>query len=198
MDKAIFSHAMKPLFCFARSRGIAFFLASLLMLFTLACQRYAFPRISPQKIGKIDENGLKNKRFIVHAGSSLYTLSNPVTSSKMLSGTIEPVSEPVYYSSTRTARYTKADSNILNEVHIVLKSKYDSLALGLFSVPIIDVNEVRVIKKKNLLGPIIGVVISLGLSPFVGYWIFGQILKQAGWAVKGENRKFSYRPNLHF
>lgn len=178
MDKDIFNHTMRSLFCFARIRGTAFFLASLLMLFTQACQRYAFPRISPQKIGKIDENGLKNKRFIVHAGSSLYTLSNPVTSSKMLSGTIEPVSEPVYYSSTRTARYTKADSNILNEVHIVLKSKYNTLALGPFSVPILDVNEVRVIKKKNLIGPIIGVAIGIGLAPFVGYWIFGQILDQ--------------------
>lgn len=167
---------MRSLFCFARTKGIAFFLASLLMLLTIACQRYAFPRISPQKIGKIDADGLKNKRFIVHAGSSLYNLSNPVTSSKMLYGTIEPVSEPVYYSSTRTARYTKADSNMLNEVHIVLKSKYDTLALGLFRVPIIDVNEVLVIKKKNHLVPIIGIVISIGLSPFATYLILGLII----------------------
>jgi hypothetical protein len=49
-----------------------------------------------------------------------------------------------------------------NEVHIFLNSRYDSLALGAFTVPYVDISDVRVINRSSPEGAIIAVV--LGIS----------------------------------
>jgi hypothetical protein len=161
MDKAIFKNAMKALFKFARTRGVAYFLTFLSLLFAVSCQRYAFPQITPQKIGKVDEGGFKSKHFIVHAGNNLYDLTNLATNAKMLTGTLQPASEPIYYSATRTKHYTKAEESILNEVHIFLNARYDTLALGDFAVSFKDISDVQLIRKANYAGLIF--VVFLGV-----------------------------------
>lgn len=161
MGKAIFDKTMKTLFSFFRTRGVAFFLSFLVLLFAVGCQRYTFPQVSPEQIGTIDEGGFKHKHFIVHAGNSLYDLTNLATNSKVLTGTILPASEPIYYSTSRTEPYTKAEKTITNEVHIFLNSRYDSLALGAFTVPYMDISEVRVINRTSPEGTIIGVVLGI-------------------------------------
>lgn len=163
MDKAIFENAMKALFKFARTKGVAYFLTSLTLLFAVSCQRYAFPQAFPQKISKVDEGGLKPKHFIVHAGSNLYDLTNPVTNSRVLTGTIQPASEPIYFSADRKKPYTKAEEGIINEVHIYLNTRYDTLAMGDFAVPFKDISNVQLIKKSNPAGAII-LVVFLGLA----------------------------------
>ena len=168
MDKAIFDNTMKTLFSFARTKGVAFFLSSLVLLFAVGCQRYAFPKVSPQKIGKIDEKGVKNKHFYIHAGSRIYNLGNPATNSTMLSGTVGPASGPIYYSPTRTEPYTQAEAGILDEVHITMDTRYDSLALGVFSAPLSDIKEVRVVKRPSPIWPIVGGVVSMGLAGLLG------------------------------
>lgn len=162
MDKAIFDNTMKTLFSFFRTRGVALFLSSLVLLFGVGCQRYAFPQVPPEQIGTIDEGGFKNKHFVVHAGDNLYDLTDLATNSKVLTGTILPASEPIYYSTSRTKPYTKAEKTITNEVHIFLNSKYDSLALGAFTVPYVDISDVRVIDRSSPEGAVVAVV--LGIS----------------------------------
>lgn len=163
---------MKTLFSIARTRGVAFFLASLMTLFAVGCQRYAFPKVSPERIGKIDKKGVKNKHFYIHAGRSIYNLSNIGTNSTMLSGTVEPASGPIYYSPTRTEPYSQAEAGILDEVHITMDAGYDSLALGVFSAPLNDIKEVRVVKRPSPIGPIVGVVLGIGLLGFLGLSAF--------------------------
>ncbi len=162
MDKAIFDNTMKALFSFARTRGVAFFLSSLVLLFAMGCQRYAFPQVSPEQIGTIDEGGFKHKHFIVHAGNNLYDLTNLATNSKVLTGTVLPATEPIYYATTRTEPYTKAEKTITNEVHIYLNSRYDTLALGAITIPYVDISNVQVINKTNHTGVILAVVFGLG------------------------------------
>ena len=162
MDKSIFANTMRTLFSFFRTRGVAFFLASLMVVFGVGCQRYAFPQVLPEQIGTIDEGGFKNKHFIVHAGANVYDLTNLATNSKILTGAILPVSKPIYYDPYRTEPYTKAEKAITNEVHIFLNSRYDSLALGAFTVPYVDISDVRVIKNSNPEGAVVAIV--LGIS----------------------------------
>lgn len=161
MHKAIFDNTMKTLFSFARTRGMAVFLSSLVLLFGVGCQRYAFPQVPPEQIGTIDEGGFKNKHFIVHAGDNLYDLTNLATNSKVLTGTILPASEPIYYSTSRTKPYTKAEKTITNEVHIFLNSEYDSLALGAFTVPYVDISDVQVIDRSSPEGAVVAVVLGI-------------------------------------
>lgn len=163
MHKAIFDNTMKTLFSFFRTRGVAFFLASLVLLFAEGCQRYTIIQTYPRKIVKIGEEGSENKHFIVHAGSNLYDLTNVARSSKLLTGTVQPATEPIYYSTTRKKPYTKTEAGILNEVHIILDSKYDSLALGAFAVPLKDISDVRIITKSTPVKTFAIVVVSIGL-----------------------------------
>ena len=163
MHKAIFDKTMKTLFNIARTRGVAFFLSSLVLLFAVGCQRYTIIQTYPRKIVKIGEEGSENKHFIVHAGGNLYDLTNVARGTKLLTGTVQAATEPIYYSTTRKKPYTKAEAGILNEVHIVLNSKYDSLALGAFTVPLKDISDVRVINKSTPLKTFAVVVVSIGL-----------------------------------
>lgn len=163
MDKAIFDKTMKTLFSIARTRGVAFFLASLMVVFAVGCQRYTIIQTSPRRIVKIDEEGSKNKHFIVHAGNNRYDLTNLARNSKLLTGIVQPATEPIYYSTTRKKPYTKAEAGITNEVHIFLNSKYDSLPLGAFAVPFKDIYDVRVITKSTPVKTFAIVVVSIGL-----------------------------------
>ena len=162
MDRAIFDNTMKTLFSFARTRGVAFFLVFLSILFTVGCQRYTFPQVPPQKIVSIDEGGFKHKHFIVHAGNNFYDLVDLATNTKVLTGTVLPATEPIYYTTTRTKPYTKAEKSIADEVHIYLNSRYDTLALGAITVPYVDIYDVRVINKTNSTGAIFAVVFGVG------------------------------------
>jgi hypothetical protein len=162
MDKAIFDTTMKTLFSFARTRGMAFFLVFLSILFTVGCQRYTFPQVPPHKIVSIDEGGFKHKHFIVHAGNNLYDLVDLATNPKALKGIVRPATEPIYYSATRTKPYTKAEKSVADEVHIYLNPRYDTLALGTITLPYMDIYDVRVINKTNKTGVIIAVVLGVG------------------------------------
>lgn len=162
MHKAIFDNTMKTLFSFARTRGVAFFLASLMTLFAVGCQRYTFPQVSPEQIGTIDEGGFKHKHFIVHAGNNLYDLVDLATNPKVFKGIVQPATEPIYYTTTRTEPYTNTEKSVVDEVHIYLNSRYDTLALGAITLPYVDIYDVRVINKTNSTGVIIAVVFGLG------------------------------------
>lgn len=63
----------------------------------------------------------------------------------------------------KPTQHTKAEAGILNEVHIILDSKYDSLALGAFAVPLKDISDVRVITKSTPVKTFAIVVVSIGL-----------------------------------
>jgi len=169
MHKAIFDKTMKTLFSIARTRGVAFFLSFLVVLFSVGCQRYTFPQVEPQKIVSLDEGGFKHKHFILHAGRNLYDFTNLTRYAEVLTGTVMPATEPIYYNPDRTKPYTNAEKSIANEVHIFLSSRYDTLAPGPIAIYYMDISNVQVINKTNKTGVFVAVTLGIVFLGLLGF-----------------------------
>lgn len=135
---------MKTLFNFARSRSVSFFLALTMLFYAVSCNQFAIRSIAPKKLVVLEKTSSPPKHFIVHAGESLYEISNLSMEGDNLIGKLAPVTGSVYYSSMMKSTAIK-NEGILNEIHLFLNTTIEPQYVGKVSLPFKDIKEVRLI-----------------------------------------------------
>lgn len=158
---------MKTLFNFSRSRSVSFFLALIMLFYAVSCNRFAFQHIDPKRLVALEKKSGTPKRFIVHTGEHLYQISNLSKDRDNLMGTLAPLTDSVFYSSTMPRPNIIKHKGILNEVHLYLNSTLGTTDYGKITVPLKDIWEARVIVRDQS-GVVLGILIFAGAMVGLG------------------------------
>lgn len=158
---------MKTLFNFARYRSVSFVLALIMLFYAVSCNRFAFQHIDPKRLVALEKKSGTPKRFIVHTGEHLYQINNLSKDRDNLMGTLAPLTDSVFYSSTMTRPYVIKHKGILNEVHLYLNSTLGTTDYGEITVPLKDIKEARGIVRDQS-GVVLGVLIFAGAMVGLG------------------------------
>jgi len=141
-----FGNAMKTIFNFARGKSVTLFLATLMLFYGTGCQTLIrIQEVKPQKINGFNKHA--KKYVLLHAGTNLYELVNPVVQNDILRGSVIQPTEPIFYTVGRDRKFSKDEVNILNEVHIFLSPQYSELLNGSISLPVKDIAQTQLIKQ---------------------------------------------------
>ena len=133
-------------------KGVSFFLAFLILVFSSGCNYYTVWNAVPKELPVLEKAERNPNYFVLHLGPEQFQLTGVEVDSSFLTGRIEPLTRLIYYSPDRKSRqYENYEHNILHEVHIILKGEPVQASIGeRISIPLDSIEKIKVIEPDTL------------------------------------------------
>jgi hypothetical protein len=168
-------------------KGISFFLAVLIIVFTTGCNYFKVREYQPEELPSLTELGKTVNYFVLNQGSQQYRLTKLSVDKEFLYATADTLTKTAYYSPERveeSKRYkVGVEASIIHEVHVFLKgipSSYFQPGEEI-RIPLILVDRVDVIDPDNgrTVASYLGTALGVAAGAFVIFMILVLIFKES-------------------
>ncbi|MBK7408273.1 MAG: hypothetical protein IPJ40_09545 [Saprospirales bacterium] len=147
-------------------KGVSFFLAILILVFTTSCNYYQVRRVKAEALPSLSEIGKIANYFVLNQGGSQFQLTQITLGEDYLKARLDSLSKPVYYSESRRGReYKYEEKSILHEVHVFLKDSTTIFTPGTdVVIPVADLEKIEVIDPDTGITVMMYFLVGLGVA----------------------------------